>query len=165
MIDSYINEHGKRLYGLCRTLCANPCDADDLYQETWLRVLKNLSQYDESRAFEPWLTKLCVNLYRNSLRRYDRNPVINTFSSTEEKDAALESVPSPPQTDYGVLHEAVDRLPERLRLAVVLFYFRDMDLKSAARALDIPEGTIKSRLNKAKKLLKEALKYEPDLPF
>ena len=42
MIDQYINKYGKRLYGLCRTLCANIHDADDLYQETWLGVLKNI---------------------------------------------------------------------------------------------------------------------------
>ena len=63
MIDQYIHQYGKRLYGLCLTLCANTLEADDLYQDTWLQVVKNISRYDASRDFEPWLTKICVNLY------------------------------------------------------------------------------------------------------
>ena len=65
MIDQYIQQYGRRLYGLCRSLCASPYDADDLYQETWLRVVKHISQYDPSREFEPWLTRICVNTYRS----------------------------------------------------------------------------------------------------
>ena len=64
MIDQYIRQYGKRLYGLCLTLCADPFEAEDLYQETWLKALKNLSRYDPSREFEPWLTRICVNTYR-----------------------------------------------------------------------------------------------------
>lgn len=65
MIDQYIQQYGRRLYGLCRSLCSSPYDADDLYQETWLRVVKHISQYDPSREFEPWLTRICVNTYRS----------------------------------------------------------------------------------------------------
>ena len=65
MIDQYIQQYGRRLYGLCRSLCSNPFDADDLYQETWLRVVKHISKYDPSREFEPWLTRICVNTYRS----------------------------------------------------------------------------------------------------
>ena len=58
LIDQYIQQYGRRLYGLCRSLCASPYDADDLYQETWLRVVKHISQYDPSREFESWLTRV-----------------------------------------------------------------------------------------------------------
>lgn len=165
MIDKYIKQYGKRLYGLCLTLCANSDDADDLYQDTWLRVVKNISKYDTSREFEPWLTQVCVNIYRNTLRRIARSPIFNGFSSKEEKDAVIESVSYIPPKDHSVLQEAIDHLPEKLRITIILFYFRDMDLKSAAQVLGIPVGTVKSRLNKSKKLLKEALKYETDIPF
>ena len=164
MIDQYIRQHGKKLYGLCLSLCANSFDADDLYQDTWLRVVKNISQYDPSRGFEPWLTKICVNTYRNTLRRIARSPLLS-FQTTEEKDALLQSVPSPEDPDYGPLYEAVDSLPEKLRLAVILFYFEEMDIAAAAQVLGIPEGTAKSRLSRARKLLKEALGRETDLQF
>ena len=165
MIDNYINQYGKRLYGLCITLCKNPAEADDLYQDTWLKVVRHISKYDPGQAFEPWLTRICVNLYRSALRRLARSPVRSEFANSEAKDAVIGAVPAPEKTDYGELHEAIRRLPEKYKTAVILFYFQDMDIRSAARALNIPEGTVKSRLHKAKNLLKEALKDEADIPF
>ena len=164
MIDQYIRKYGKRLYGLCLSLCANTFEADDLYRDTWLRVIKNISQYDQSREFEPWLTKICVNTYRNALRRISRSPLLN-FQSNEEKDAVLQSIPTPENPDYAPLYDAVDNLPEKLRLAVILFYFEEMDITATAQVLGIPDGTVKSRLSKARKLLKEVLGRETDLQF
>ena len=162
MIDQYIRQYGKRLYGLCLFLCANQFEADDLYQDTWLRVMKNISQYDPDREFEPWLTKICVNTYRNALRRLARSPLLN-FNTNEEKDAMLCAVPAPENPDYRPLYEAIGQLPEKYRIVVILFYFEDMDVTATARAMGIPEGTVKSRLSKARKLLKEVLEDETDL--
>ena len=164
MIDQYISQYGKRLYGLCLSLCANTFEADDLYQDTWLRVIKNISKYDPSREFEPWLTKICVNTYRNTLRRIARSPLLN-FQTNEEKDLLLQSVPAPENPDYSPLYDAIDRLPEKLRLSVILFYFEEMDITTTAQVLDIPNGTVKSRLSKARKRLKEVLGHETDLQF
>lgn len=168
MINQYIRQYGKRLYGLCLTLCASAFDADDLYQETWLKVVKSIDQYDEAKNFEPWLTKICVNTYRNNLRRIVKSPIFTRFSNNEEKDAAFDTIPAKqetPDSDYTALYRAIDKLPDKLRVTVLLFYFRDMDIASAAQVLSIPIGTAKSRLNKARKLLKEALKNETDIQF
>ncbi len=162
MIDQYIRQYGKRLYGLCLSLCANSFEADDLYQDTWLRVMKNISQYDSNRDFEPWLTKICVNTYRNALRRIARSPLLN-FKTNEEKDAMFCAVPAAENPDYSSLYEAIERLPEKYRIVVILFYFEDMDVAATARAMGIPEGTVKSRLSKARKLLKEVLEHETDI--
>lgn len=162
MIDQYIRQYGKRLFGLCMTLCGDPYEAEDLYQETWLKVVRNISRYDPAREFEPWLTKICVNTYRNTLRRIARSPVLN-FRDTREKDTMMQSVPTPEKKDYEPLYEAVRNLPEKMRLTVVLFYFEDMDIRSAAEVLGVPPGTVKSRLSKARKLLKEVLGDETDL--
>lgn len=165
MIDQYIRNYGKRLYGLCTFLCANSYEAEDLYQETWLKVVKNISKYDSTKDFEPWLTTICVNTYRNTLRRIAKSPLFNTFTTTEEKEDILNSIPAPDGADYSDLYAAIDRLPEKLRLTVILFYFRDMDINTTAKVLGIPPGTVKSRLNKAKKSLKEVLADEADLQF
>lgn len=159
MIDEFIRRYGRRLYGLCRSLCSNPFDADDLYQETWLRVVKHIGKYDPGREFEPWLTRICVNTYRSALRRLRRSPLLE-FSSGEEQERFLQGIPAPEGKDYAPLYEAVGELPDKLRLAVVLFYFRGQDLASAAEILSVPVGTVKSRLNRARKLLKEALADE-----
>lgn len=162
LTDQYIQRYGRRLYGLCRSLCPSPHDADDLYQETWLRAIKHFSKYDPSREFEPWLTKICVNTYRSSLRRLTRSLLLD-FPTSGEKDRLLDSLPAPEERDYLPLYEAVDHLPDKLRLAVVLFYFQGQDLAATVEILNVPVGTVKSRLNKARKQLKEALSDEPGL--
>ncbi len=163
MLDSLIEKHARRLYGLCLTLCADSTRADDLYQETWLKAIQHFERYDPLCGdFEPWLTQICVNIYRNDLRRLLRSPFLS-FRSSEEQSAVLESVPSPEQTDYSELHHAVQLLPEKLRLTVILFYFYDLDIAAVSKALHIPAGTVKSRLHKARKRLKEVLPHETDL--
>ena len=122
MIDQHIQQYGRRLYGLCRSLCSDPFDADDLYQETWLRVVKHISQYDPNREFEPWLTRICVNTYRSTLRRLAKSPLLD-FSNGDEKDRLLASVPAPEEKDYAPLYEAVDKLPEKLRYALLFRQF------------------------------------------
>ena len=165
MLDRYINQYGKRLYGLCIALCANTAEADDLYQDTWLKVVEHFSKYDPSREFEPWVTRICVNLYKNTLKRLSRSPIWNGFTNEEEKDFIINAIPSETPSNYSILHEAISRLPPKYRITIILFYFRDMDIRLTARALHIPEGTVKSRMNKAKKLLKEAIKDEADILF
>lgn len=157
MIDQYIAKYGKRLYGLCVTLCADSFDADDLYQETWLKVLRKIEQYDTTKPFEAWLTGICVNTYRDFIRHKKRSPIFDGFTSTEEKDSAFANISQPEKDDYSDLHSAVNRLPEKFRITVILHYFHDMDEKRTAAALGIPNGTVKSRLNKAKKLLRKEL--------
>lgn len=163
MINQYIYQYGKRLYGLCLTLCANTFDAEDLYQETWLKVVKNISQYDVTQPFEPWLTQICVNTYRNTLRRILRSPIFNSFATEEEKRNVMEGIAAPEPSDYSDLHDAINTLPEKLRITVILFYFQDMDIASVGKTLGIPPGTVKSRLNKARNILKEVLTDETDI--
>ncbi len=157
MINHYIKQHGKRLYGLCKTLCVNSYDADDLYQDTWLKVMKYIERFDTSRDFEPWLTRICVNTYRNKIKRTNNSPLYDNFKTNEEKIAIMEHVHSPERADYSHIHEAINTLPEKLRITIILFYFKDMDINKVSEVLKIPPGTVKSRLNKARGLLKEVL--------
>lgn len=164
MIDRYIEKHGKRLYGLCRILLyTDTSEADDLYQETWLKVCTKFDQYDPAKEFEGWLTKICVNTYRDILRRKKRSPFFDLFTSQESKDALMENAVTVTLPDLSNIKEIVQQLPEKLRLTIILYYFEELDIVQTASALRVPPGTIKSRLNKAKQLLKERVQYEIDL--
>ena len=110
-MDQYIRKYGKRLYGLCMTLCADKHEADDLYQDTWVKVIRSFDSFDASKDFEPWLTRLCVNTYRDKLRRLSRSPFLN-FTSNETKDAVFSTAPAPEREDYSDLYAAIDQLPE-----------------------------------------------------
>lgn len=160
MLDEYIRQYGRRLYGLCLHLCKDREDADDLYQETWLKALQKLYTYDTDREFEPWLTQICVNTWRNALRRRRRSPFYDGFATGEEKDRFLSDVPAREPGDYTDLYAALGTLPRKLRETVVLYYFEGRDIRAAAEILKIPPGTVKSRLNQARKRLKGALKDE-----
>lgn len=152
MIDAYIEKYGRRLYGLCRSLIGN--DADDLYQETWLRAYMKLHTYDEGRPFEAWITGICVNAYRDELRRRRRRGEYEVTVDAE----VLSSMPDDSDGFRAAeVRGAVDRLPQKLREAVILYYYNGLDEKATAQALHIPVGTVKSRLSAARNKLKGEL--------
>ena len=158
VFEKYIEQYSERLSRLCCNLCRNYADADDLFQDTWARALDKFDQYDQNSSFKSWLFTICANLFRNSKKlKYNSSKAV--FSSKEEKEKFLNSIPDQ-ETDvdaYLDLHAAILSLPKKHRLVLVLYYFREFSQSEIARMLDIPEGTVKSRLNTAKKLLKRRL--------
>ena len=152
--EEKIARYGNRLYGLCIKLCREKSDADDLYQETWLKVYCKLDKYDASKPFEHWLTAICVNCYRDSLRRNSFERLIVDFPTNQAKDSEINSIPSEDSTENAELWEAVRRLPEKYRTVIILHYFRGYDVKELSAILKIPEGTVKYRLHRARELLK-----------
>ena len=114
MFDEYIGLYGARLYALCLRLCRYGADAQDLYQETWLRAWRARARYDTSRPFDAWLSRICVNAWRDQLRRQKLAQMLHA------RDAQCPAVNA--QEDYSDVREAVDRLAEPLRLTVLLYY-------------------------------------------
>ena len=156
-LEEKISRYGKRLYGLCVKLCGNPYNADDLYQETWLKVHCKLEKYDDSQPFEHWLTAICVNCYRDSQRRGRLERLMVDLPTNQEKDSEMGSVPAQDNAENAELWEAVRRLPEKYRTVIILHYFKGYDVKELSSILKIPEGTVKYRLHRARKLLKGEL--------
>ena len=157
MFDEYISVYGKRLFGLCQKLCGHREDAEDLYQETWIKAYKFIDKYDPGKEFEGWLTSICVNTYRDMLRRQKWKSLFIQFGSNEEKDLALSSIPAQEKTDYPEVREAVNKLPPKYRIVTTLYYFNGLDVKKTSEALNIPEGTVKYQLHKAREMLKRRL--------
>ena len=156
--ERYVAEYSRELTRFCIKLCGDVHDAEDLFQDTWARALDKFDQYDQSSSFKSWLFTICANLFRNSKKlKYNSSKAV--FSTKEEKEKFLNSIPDQ-ETDvdaYLDLHAAILSLPKKHRLVLVLYYFREFSYSEIARMLDIPEGTVKSRLNTAKKLLKRRL--------
>lgn len=158
-LEELIETHGKRLYGLCVRLCGNTTDADDLYQETWLRVYCRFGQYDDSRPFEHWLTAVCVNCFRDMRRRDRFASLLVRFATDEEQEAAINAAPDPSAGDEekADLWEAVRALPPACATVVTLHYYSGWDVREIAKSLRIPEGTVKYRLHRARELLRQEL--------
>ncbi len=157
MFDAYIEAHGRRLYALCLKLCAGRrADAEDLYQETWLKAYRGFHGFRPENNFAAWVSKICVNTYRDGLRKKRLLPFL--YFSGNDEQSPLEAVPAPEEDPaYAHVREAVIKLPDPLRLCVLLYYFHDCSVTQTAQALNLPAGTVKSRLHRARELLKEGL--------
>ena len=118
VFDRYIEQYGQKLFGLCMHLCRERWDAQDLYQETWLKVYQARHGYDSSRDFGVWISKICVNLYRDKLRRKKLLSFLPFVHQEQEAQLA-----APEQEDYSDLYQAVRQLPDAYRMVVVLYYF------------------------------------------
>jgi RNA polymerase sigma-70 factor (ECF subfamily) len=116
-------------------------DVEDLYQETWLRVVRHADRFDPARRFSTWLFQIAVNLCRDWHRRPPPEP---RPAGDEPAVAALEHTEA--ALDAARL---LARLPEAQREVVVLRYYHDLSEDDVATVLDIPKGTVKSRLHQA----------------
>ncbi|MGN0605092.1 MAG: RNA polymerase sigma factor [Oscillospiraceae bacterium] len=153
--NRYVEQYQTALSRLCCNLCGNYHDADDLFQETWLRAIRSYEQYDKSKNFGKWLFSICINTYKNNCARAYNKRIVN-FSTSDEKDIFLSSVPdkSTQNEEYKELIRIIRELPEKYKIVLALRYFNDYSEKDVSEILKIPVGTVKSRLNKAKTLIK-----------
>ena len=168
-INTLINKHKTQLYNLCFKLTLDRNDADDLFQETWIKVSKSIDKAD-NEYFKQWLFRICINHYKDNYRKEKRRKDVfyDYFDSNESKDYVLENTnyslsaeeEYQSKREYERIIERINNLPEKLKIPMVLFYFQQMKYEEMARILSVPEGTIKSRLNAAKKRLRKELNGE-----
>jgi RNA polymerase sigma-70 factor (ECF subfamily) len=129
-------------------------DADDLFQETWLRVVRYRDRYDPQRRFSTWLFQIANNLCRDRGRR--REVRVRYRRERQAEAAGDPARTQPPPVDRALdVRRRVAALPEKLREVLVLRYYRDLPEKEIARIVGIPPGTVKSRLHAAVKALRE----------
>ncbi len=166
-METLFTRHRDDLYTLCRRFAANRADADDLFQDTWVRAWRNYHRYDPGQRFFPWLVTVCVNLHRDRgrrRRRWLRRCV--EFFSRERMELELERVESgTPDADdclarreeKAMLTKCLDGLDAQFRIPLVLHYYFDWSLEAIAEVLDVPPGTVKSRMWTGRRRLAEAM--------
>ncbi len=160
--DAYIQRYSADLTRLCISLCSNVADAEDLFQDTWLKAMKFYPKYDKSKPFDKWLYSICVNTYKNTLNSAFFKKRKN-FHSDEEEGIFFNSIPEitdENKEDYIELHRAISALSKKQKIVVVLYYFKDYSITEISQIINIPEGTVKSRLSSARAELKRRLTYE-----
>lgn len=154
----------RRIYNLCYRFTNSPDDAQDLTQEVFIRVYRTLGSYDvEKGAFTTWLTTLTRNLLVDHFRRSRQERMTDSIDAHmgEEVDSPSLSEripdrgPSPDdrlasQETQKMVRAALARLSPDLREAVILRDLQDMDYKEIAQVLRVPEGTVKSRINRGR---------------
>lgn len=163
-LERCIEAWGKDLYSFCCQLTKSRQEADDLYQDTFLKMVELGDRLDVKSNPKGYLLSVAVNLWKNRRRKYAwRVRITGPLVSVE--DAATELPSGEPSAEERMIsreerelvRKAVEGLPDRYRLPVLLFYMEEQKISEIAEILGTPEGTVKSRLYKAKKLLKKEL--------
>ncbi|MBQ8382423.1 MAG: sigma-70 family RNA polymerase sigma factor [Clostridia bacterium] len=162
-MDHLIERYSPMLTGLCMHLCQNRADAEDLFQDTWERVMKESKKRNlrDIAYAQAWIARICINLYIDRARKRSREAQAE-FQSNEEKDAFLQNVSDPSaRAEYGELYDALERLDPEHKSVIVLKYFYGYPDSQIAAILNIPEGTVRSRLHMGKLKLRSDLCDEP----
>jgi RNA polymerase sigma-70 factor, ECF subfamily len=136
--------------------------ADDLFQESWIRVSRARDRFDRSRRFSTWLFQIANNLCRDRWRRQGAGRRALDALRVDAQTSGRDHVPAPELPADHRLRRQLERLPERLREVLVLRYYQDLGEAEIAEILGIPRGTVKSRLHAAVRAARELVQEGDD---
>jgi RNA polymerase sigma-70 factor (ECF subfamily) len=159
--------HLPHLYGAALRLTRNPADAEDLVQEAYLRAYRGFAGFEEGTNLRAWMYRILTNTFINSYRKKQREPVTVQDDEIEdwflydrlgaagvEASAEAEVLDRLPDEE---VQRALEALPEGFRMAVLLADIEGFSYKEIAEILEIPIGTVMSRLHRGRKALQKAL--------
>lgn len=162
--EEIVQRHHRRIYNLCYRFVGSPEDAQDLTQEVFIKIYRTLKSYDVGRgALVTWVSTITRNLLVDHFRKTKQDRVTDSLDAapSEHEDAMplsdqIQDKGLPP--DAGVqsrearetVHRALQKLSPELREAVILRDLQDMDYREIATVLRVPEGTVKSRINRGR---------------
>lgn len=162
-MEKYIKEYGKAVYSFCLYATHRKEDADDLYQQTFLTAFEK-GDIDESKNPKSYLITIAANIKNNQMRKYMwRKRIVNTEAAADEEILMIadEAMPVDEKIarddEVARIRKFVKKLPDKYRDVILMFYMEEMNEAEIYKALSIPKGTVKSRLNKARALLKEMI--------
>lgn len=155
--DQLIIEHIPRLRRYARALVRDIHAADDLVQDCLERAWSRQHLYDASQTIRPWLFSIMHNIYANSARNFNRTPVLTTLNTHDD------SVDATQESDLSLrdLERSLALLSNEHREVLLLVGLEQLSYKEVADVLEIPLGTVMSRLTRAREKLKELMTSQP----
>lgn len=163
VVSQLIDQYGMDVMRFCRSLTRCACDAEDLYQQTFLKLLQLRVKVEREQNPRAFLFSIASGIWKNECRKWGRRTDIAPSSSLEE----LREQQPPDEGDLQQqvldrmcrqeLARAVQRLEEKYRSPVILMYRFGMGIDEIARIERVPKGTIKSRLSRARKQLRKEM--------
>lgn len=139
------------LYRVAKAMVKKDEDALDCIQETILRAFQSIHKLRKDEYFKTWLIKILINKYNDLIKSRKRIVLYSDFVDDIRVTSNFQRVE---------LNEALEKLEDKLKVLVVLYYFEDMGIKEIAESLRMPEGTVKSRLSRARIQLEKFLEYK-----
>ena len=154
VMEQVFHDYGDGIFRVCVSMLGDYQMAEDAFQETMLRIWRNLSSFRGESTLKTWITRIAMNTCRDFLKsNYYRQ--WKTMVSPE--DVTLSYHP-PDAAGGGEVTGAVSGLPQKYREVIVLRYYKELSLKEIADVLGIPLFTVSTRLRKARELLQKKLK-------
>ena len=161
-LDQLLRRHYDRVYAVCRRVVGSHRDADDACQEALIKITRSVPRFDGRSSFGTWAYRIATNAALDELRKRRRRPMPHDDDNPEVADLRgarnVELV-----EERLALDEALEQLSDDLRSAVVLRDVVDLDYQEIADTLDIPVGTVKSRIARGRAALANRLRIE-ELP-
>ena len=160
-----VKAHTRRIYYLCYRFTGKSAEAEDLTQDVFLRVYRTLSSFEGSQgSFATWLTSVTRNLLIDHYRKHKKERLVDpledqigTLEETETFAASPATLVTHRETSE-MLQGALQKLSPDLREAVVLRDLQEMEYAEIVQVLNVPEGTVKSRINRGRAALGKTLK-------
>ena len=157
--DGAIDRYADMVYRLALSQMKNRSDADDLFQEVFVRLVSHIQELQSWDHVKAWLLKVTANCVKKHFEQYWNKNV----SYIEEPERTVESGSSYEMQEEHPVRIAVRLLPPKYRLVIHLFYFEQISIAEIAQLTEQKESTVKSQLFRAREMLKETLKGDPDL--
>lgn len=166
-LEQCIDLYGKDIFSFCRYATGSVQEGEELYQDTFLTAVELLDRMDISQNPKSFLLSIAIRLWKNRRRKYAWRRRIAGMESLEEKDEyqniTSSSENSMPEEVFLhreqdiLVNTCIKKLPQKYQILLYLYYASEFSVNEIAVCLKLPEGTVKSRLHKARKLLKEKL--------
>jgi RNA polymerase sigma-70 factor (ECF subfamily) len=151
-----IARHERRVYAVCLRVLGNPDDAADAAQDALLAMIRKLDGFRGEAAFTTWLYRVAMNVCYDHLRRAKRRPVLRRDDDAPAPEPALDDHADAVAGAHDVA-AALEQVPEDFRVAIVLADVHDLPYDEIAKVLDLPVGTVKSRVHRGRIALAKAL--------
>jgi RNA polymerase sigma-70 factor (ECF subfamily) len=158
-VERLVEDYYAALYRYAYRLTGSEADAEDLTQEAFCKAQMNLGQLREPARARSWLYSILRNAYLHRVRTEKNQPTLSLDLLGEVPEAPAESLPD---VDPDQLQSALGELPELFRTPILLYYFDDFSYRDIAEQMDLPIGTVMSRLARARAWLR--MKLLPALP-
>ncbi len=163
-INLLVEEYGGDIYSFCRRLTYDEFDTEELYQDTFLRAVDICDRIDMDNNPKSFLISIAVSLWNNKKRKYARRNRIAPTESLDTEENLNKSTSEETPEDrilkkelYDKVNLCVNELDEKMRMVILLYYNAEQSIETIARVLKVPKGTVKSRLFKAREILKKKM--------
>jgi RNA polymerase sigma-70 factor (ECF subfamily) len=158
-----------KLYHMSYRMLYNRQEAEDVVQDTFLRVYRNLDRYDDSMKFSTWIYRIATNLCIDRLRRRRPTYSLDAESTDHEGLDGYSILPSDDRTPESeivlsetqrIIRQAIENLPAKYKTVMVLRYLQDMSLQEISDVMDMPVTTIKTRVHRGREFLRKRLEHK-----